>query len=180
MNPSQMEMRRTMPADLQNEAFFTQTVMECRSQLYAIAYSYLRSDSDALEALQETAFRAWSKRGSLKNPELFKTWLIRILINVCIDERRRSKRLAPLREERLPEPVEGMNYDRLEMLEVLDRLKLKHRHVLLLKYYHDLTYAEIASILNRSESTVKSWQRQGLKQLRKELKNGGAWENEES
>lgn len=179
MNVSRMEMQRIRSAETLDKSQFTATILDHRGQFYAIAYSYLRSESDALEALQEATFRAWSKRATLKNPLMFKTWFIRILINICIDERRRRERVLPFEEDQgIVGASTEMNQDRVEMLEILNQIKPKYRHVLLLKYYHDFTYVEIASILSRSEGTVKSWQRQGLKLLRKLMKSRGEWNNE--
>lgn len=76
----------------EEEEFF-ERIDKQSGKLYSIAYSYLRSEADALEMLQEASYRAWSKRGSLKNDQLFDSWLIRILINCCTDELRKRKRV---------------------------------------------------------------------------------------
>lgn len=63
-------------------------------KLYRIAWIYLRNEQDALEALQETSCRAFVKLGTLKRPEFFSTWIVRIMLNVCMDELKRKKRFA--------------------------------------------------------------------------------------
>lgn len=175
MTMSNVEMKKVTAAVQQDEALFYEAVMEHSDQLYHIAYSYLSNQHDALEAVQETTCRAWIKRRTLKEPQAFKSWMIRILIYVCIDEQRRRKRSIPTADDRLQEPVMEHSTGRLELLWALEQVKPKYRHVLLLKYYNDMTLTDIAAVLNKPEGTVKTWQHKGLKQLRAIMKNRGEW-----
>ncbi|KWX77299.1 sigma-70 family RNA polymerase sigma factor [Paenibacillus jilunlii] len=150
------------------EVFFQQLAGEHR-KLYAIAYSYLRSEADALEAVQEASCRAWIKRKKLKNEQAFTSWLIRIIINCCMDELRRKKRVVPAEKLEEKEAQEMRSSDRLDLERALNRMKPKYRHVVMLKYYQDMTTAEIAKVLNKPEGTIKTWLREGLKLLRNYL-----------
>ncbi|WNS45623.1 sigma-70 family RNA polymerase sigma factor [Paenibacillus sp. MMS20-IR301] len=178
MTMSGAEMKRLTAAVPYEEADFAEAVMGYSDQLYHIAYSYLGNRNDALEALQETSYRAWMKRKTLKDPLAFKTWLIRILIYVCIDEQRRRKRTVPTAAEHMMEPVIHNSTHTMEMQWVLSQVKLKYRHVLLLKYYNDMTLSEIALLLKKPEGTIKTWQHKGLKQLRAIMKNRGEWDEQ--
>lgn len=85
-------MNKANTADLalmDEEVFFERLASEHR-KLYTLAYSYLRSEADALEAVQEASCRAWMKRKQLKNEQAFTPWLLRITINCCMDELRRK------------------------------------------------------------------------------------------
>ncbi|MEK5445638.1 MULTISPECIES: sigma-70 family RNA polymerase sigma factor [Paenibacillus] len=175
MTMSGIEMKRLTGTASSEEARFYESVMEHSARLYQIAYSYLGNRNDALEAVQESTCRAWIKRKTLKDPGAFKAWIIRILIYVCIDEQRRRKRSVPTPDERMQERVMVQNNGRLEMRWALDQVKPKYRHVLLLKYYNDMTLGEIAVLLNKPEGTVKTWQHKGLKQLRAIMKDRGEW-----
>ncbi|WP_151734978.1 sigma-70 family RNA polymerase sigma factor [Paenibacillus tengchongensis] len=172
---TRVEMRKLTAAVPQEEGDFYELVLEHSDQLYSIAYSYLRSRHDALEAVQEATCRAWIKRNTLKHPQAFKSWLIRILIYVCIDEQRRRKRTVPAAGDPMAEAGACDNTARLEMLWVLDQVKPKYRHVLLLKYYHDMTLSEIAETFGKPEGTIKTWQHKGLKQLRAIMKDRREW-----
>lgn len=57
--------------------------------------------------------------------------------------------------------------DRIDLERAMERMKKKYRHVVMLKYYQDMTTAEIAKVLQKPEGTIKTWLREGLKQLRK-------------
>lgn len=158
----------------EQEQLFISRVLDQKKILYSIAYSYLRSEEDALEILQEATYRAWVKRASLKEADRFAPWLTRILINCCKDELKRRKRLA------FPAPVQAgsglleMTSDRkLDMEQALEGVKPKYRQVLVLKYYRDMTLTEIAEVLGKPEGTVKTWLNKGLKQLRDKMRVKG-------
>lgn len=70
---------------------FARRVTQMQGSLYRVAASYLRGESDRLDAVSEAIARAWEKRGTLRDEALFSTWMTRILIRVCVDiQRRRS------------------------------------------------------------------------------------------
>jgi RNA polymerase sigma-70 factor (ECF subfamily) len=142
-----------------------------KGKMYGIAYSYLRNEGDALEAIQETVCRAWIHRKSLRNPDYFSTWIIRILIHVCMDERKKRKKMftsqnavQPVNATAASEPVE-----RLYMEEQIAKLSPSYRMVIVLKYYRDMTIGQIAEIMEKPDGTIKTWLHKALKQLRTEL-----------
>lgn len=140
-----------------------------QSRLYGIAYSYMRNETDALEAIQETTFRVWSKRRSLRDPKVFTTWVTRILIRVCLDERKKRLRERPLSNglpERDAQTATEHGIDRLDMAVQLQRLPSKYRMVIVLKYYRDMTITEIAELLEKPDGTIRTWLHQALKRLR--------------
>lgn len=70
--------------------------------LYRIAYSYLRNEPDTLDAIQEVTIRCLTRIHTLKEPTYFKTWLIRILLNVCADlNRKKTENIACFTRKRL-------------------------------------------------------------------------------
>lgn len=155
------------------EAFYA-LVSGLKRKLYSIAFSYLGSEADALEAVQETVCRAWMKCGKLKEPAAFDSWIIRILIRCCIDEQQHRKRTLPLiRDKDERTAAEMVSDSRLDLHQAMLRLKPKYRHVLMLKYFQDMTLTEIAKVLDKPEGTVKTWLHQGLKQLRGKMNAGG-------
>ncbi|MGZ0042260.1 sigma-70 family RNA polymerase sigma factor [Paenibacillus ottowii] len=151
------------------EELFFQKISAQKRRLFGIAYSYLRNQADAVEAVQEATCRAWVKRKHVKDAKSFDFWVTRILINVCIDEQRRRKRLV-LTDSYIDIKTNEMVSDSmLDVQNALAKLKPKHRHVLILKYMHDMTVPNIALILGKPEGTIKSWVYQGLKQLRRRM-----------
>ena len=66
-------------------------------ELYRIAYLYVKNKEDALDVIQETAYRSFKNLNSLKNVEYFKTWLTKITINCAIDYIRKNKKVIQLK-----------------------------------------------------------------------------------
>ncbi|MFE4711842.1 RNA polymerase sigma factor [Paenibacillus sp. NPDC056722] len=162
---------KVQTANTGEEEAFMQMVLGQQRLLYGIAYSYLRSEADAFEVLQEATCRAWTKRRSLKDPARFTPWLIRIVINCCNDELKRRKRVLTVKPAETVSDMMEMKSDlRLDMEQALDGMKPKYRQVIVLKYYRDMTVTEIAEILDRPEGTIKTWLNKGLKHLRGKMK----------
>ena len=74
--------------------------------MYRVAYSYMRNEHDTQDALAEMWFQALKNIHTVKSPEYFKTWLVRIVINTCLQMKRKQKKLIPVDE--LPEQFETM------------------------------------------------------------------------
>jgi RNA polymerase sigma-70 factor (ECF subfamily) len=108
----------------------------------------------------------------------FTTWLYRLVVNACLDERRRRKRLLPLPETmamRNPsdKKPQEKQYARREVSEAVQaaiaELKPKFRLPILLKYIEGLSYEEIATVMGCSKGTVASRLNRGHSQLAKRL-----------
>lgn len=168
------ERERAAAACRGDEAAFYEIITAQKRRLYRIAYSYLHNEADALEALQEAVCRAWSKSGSLRDPDLFVPWLIRILIHCCVDEQKRRRRVVPYEKIDRPDPSVMVSDSKVDLERALEKMKPKYRHVLMLRYYEDMTVAEIARVLDCPEGTVKTRLHQALKQLKRSIEPGGA------
>ena len=143
---------------------FAKAVTEMTQTLYRIACSQLSVAADREDAVQEALLRAWEKRASLKNDEWLRTWVIRILLNVCHDIRREKRRMTPA--ESIPDsaaPPSG-NFPRL--LECLIRLDERERIPVLLYYIEGYDVKLVAAILRIPQGTVKSRLNRGRKHLK--------------
>lgn len=67
--------------------------------LYKIAYSYVKNEDKALDILQESAYKGLLKITKLSNPNFFKTWITKVLINVAIDYIRKDNKVIYLENE---------------------------------------------------------------------------------
>lgn len=143
--------------------------------MYHVSRSMLRSDADCADAVQEALTRAWQKRATLRSPDSFKPWLMRILVNTCNDMlRRRKHQPLPVQEEQLAQ--EAGAGDPLSVREAIDCLKPEWRMVILLYYLEGCTVSEIARMLSIPEGTVKSRLMYARKRLCTLLKE--EWEGE--
>lgn len=149
---------------------FAELINNYKLRLYRMAYAYLRNEQDALEAVQETTFRAYAGLKKLKDPQHFGTWVIRILINYCVDEQKRQKKNLAQHEARNEISTIGtIDESKVEIYMALERLELRLRKVIFLKYFGDLTTKEIAVVLGYPEGTVKTWLYRGLTSLKRLL-----------
>ncbi|MBB6675656.1 sigma-70 family RNA polymerase sigma factor [Cohnella nanjingensis] len=168
---------QVLAAQAGDDEVFYELVSSQKHKLYAIAYAYLKNESDALDAIQEATCRAYAKLRKLKEPGYFHTWLIRILIHHCIDEQKRRSRALPL--YLIPESlVAELNLeDRIVLRIAIDRLPPNYRHIIILKYDQDMTLTEIAKLLEKPEGTVKTWLNKALKELRVSFGREGGYDH---
>ena len=145
--------------------FFVKEIEAHSGMLYRVAYTILRNDDACKDALQDTALKAWEKRGTLKELRYFRTWITRILINTCYDMQRKRRRMVSI--EDVPEPQVAAPDISLAM--ALQSLPEKLRLPLVLYYSEGLTYAEIAQTLRLPMATVRGRIHRAKGQLRKEL-----------
>ena len=146
---------------------FAGRVEAVRVRLYRTAYLYLGREADALEAVDEAVYKALRALKQLREPDLFETWLTRILINECHRELRRRSRFSG--EETLPETAGPDAYEHLPLKEAIRRLPEELRSVVILRFFAGYTQAETAAALEVPQGTVATRQRRALELLRLEL-----------
>lgn len=149
-----------------NDKEYMARILTMERKLYRIAHAILWEDSDCADAIQETVFRGWVGRASLREEKYFDTWIIRILINECRNLlRRRRLKTLPLEEALLSSSRDTMAED-LQLRQALQNLPEKYRLPLLLHYLEGYRLDEIAEMLSISQSLVKSRLHQARKALR--------------
>ena len=139
-----------------NKEAFCRIIENNKNQLYRIAKGIVYSEADIEDVLQEVTLKAWLQISNLKSDEYFKTWLIRILINECNSILRKRKSLLTLEEIKSTECSDSNLSDKIDLWNALSSLNTELRTVVVLFYYEDLPYKDIAVILKVSEGTVKS------------------------
>ncbi|WP_143595179.1 sigma-70 family RNA polymerase sigma factor, partial [Terribacillus saccharophilus] len=78
---------------------FLKLFQQYQDDIYRIAFTYVKNQNDALDVVQETAYRSFKNIDSLRNSEYFKTWLIKITINCSIELVRKNKKVIQLKPE---------------------------------------------------------------------------------
>lgn len=140
--------------------------MEIKERLYRIAFLYLKNEASALEAVDETIFLAYKNRKKLRQREYFKTWVTRILINVCKKELKRLKKEESMHD--MPEQTH-LDYDALPLMDAISKLPQELGIIINLRYFNEYTLVETAQILGLPNGTVATRQRRALSLLRLEL-----------
>lgn len=142
---------------------FARRVTQMQGSLYRVAASYLRGESDRLDAVAEAIARAWEKRGTLREEAWFATWITRILIRVCVDIQRRQKRMTPV--DTLPETPTGED-SCAALREAVDSLPQKLRTMVVLYYMEGYEVLEVARIMGTTKGAVCA----GLSRAREKLR----------
>lgn len=133
---------------------FTELVLASEKTLYRVSMSMLKNETDCEDAVQTAILTAYQKLDTLKNETFFKTWLVRILINVCNKQLNHNKRFFNIQEYmETAAPSSDINID---VKIALEGLPVKIREVVVLYYIEEFSVKEIKSILNIPEGTVKS------------------------
>jgi len=147
--------------------------------IYRMSYLYLKHEQEALENVQEVAFRAWKYRKSLQDVTYFKTWLTRITINAALDHLKKYQVLvwtndtAQDRGEPQIPSFEHVVVDQLYLTDLLERLDVKERSLVTLRYQADYSFQEIADLLDLPISTVKSTLYRAIQKLQRHQAKGG-------
>ncbi len=156
-------------------------IVQYQHWVYNIAYGMLGHHEDAEDAAHDAFLSVWQNIDSFKFRSRFSTWLYRIVKNKClnvIDQRKRRKTdpmdiddsqpWVPL-DNATPEQ-EVLRTEQSEILHAaLDRLKESYRTILILRELRELSYEEIAEVLNCTLGRVKSRLHEARKALREEL-----------
>ena len=133
---------------------FSELMREHKLSMYKVAKAILKNEEDIADAMQDTILDCWEKMHTLRKPEYFKTWLIRILINNC--NKIYNQRARWVLGDELPEEgVVDHDYAGVEWNEMMHCLNEKQRIVVELYYVERLKVREIAEVLHIGQSAVK-------------------------
>ena len=135
---------------------FSQLIKDIRIDLYKISKGFFKNEEDIKDAVSETILTAYQKINTLENEKLFKTWIIRILINKCNDILRKNSKIIFLNNE-----IDEITYDKdpneyLDLYEAINTLNDDIKIIVILYYFNDLSISEISKITNIKEGTIKS------------------------
>ncbi len=180
--------RATAQADLDDEALLARMKQDDAGayrllverhvdRAYAIALRVLGNQADAEDVAQECLVKVWTHRQNWQDGKAkFSTWLYRVVVNRCIDLRRRPTNDCL---DDVPEPMDdeadsvtsihrGQVYGKLN--DAMGRLPEQQRLALTLSYFDDLGNAEIAEIMQTTVSAVESLLKRGRQALRDKLR----------
>lgn len=166
--------RRSQAGD---EEAFAALFHKYKNLVYKTAYLMLGNADEAEDALQEVFVQMYESLSTFQPSKgAFTTWLHRITVNHCLNRRRKRRLFTLSLDEVSPTSLAGHSPSPESRLaeeetvqQALNRLSEKQRTVAILRYHWELSYAEIAQILDVPVGTVKSRLNLALKTLRKEL-----------
>jgi len=146
-----------------------------KEALLRTAIVFLKNEADALEALQEVTYRAYSKIHTVREPAYVKTWMIRIMMNYCQDQLKKGKWFISTGE--MDDTIGKEDVYRLELDEALATLKPDEQQLIYLKYFQGVKIKEIAELSSIPEGTVKSRLHNILRSLRSHFGDKGGMDH---
>ena len=153
------------------EALIHEQLIKNYEKYYRIAYSYTFQEQDAMDIVQEAAYRAILKSESLRNPEYADTWICRIIKNEAVRFLERYKGRTVTMEE-LPEEGSEDQIEDLDLKQALTRLNNEERTIVVLKYFEEEKLTTIAQIMDLNLNTVKSRLYRAVEKLKKYMEGG--------
>ncbi|WP_241747074.1 sigma-70 family RNA polymerase sigma factor [Lysinibacillus sphaericus] len=156
-----------------DEAFLT-LFQQYEVEIYRVAYVYVKNKEDALDVVQEVAYQSFKKIDTLNNPEYFKTWLMKITMNCAINLIKKNSKVVLIRPE-YEEFIETEEEDiplALSLQDLIDGLTVEEKSVVLLRFYQNHTFKEIAELLDMPLGTAKSVLYRAIKKLRNKYFEG--------
>jgi RNA polymerase sigma-70 factor (ECF subfamily) len=171
--PSAMDEALVKAAKRGDMAAFEELVARHRDKIYARAFSMLRNEEDAVDISQEAWVKGWQRLNQFQGESSFATWMTRIVINLCLDQLRKLKRVRAESIDQMddesggverqmpvinPNPSEGLERGELRQRidKALAQLSYEHRTVLVLHEFEELEYKLIAKKMGCSIGTVMS------------------------
>jgi RNA polymerase sigma-70 factor, ECF subfamily len=148
-----------------------------KDKVYSVALRFSGNEATAMDIAQDTFVKLFSSIRDFRGDSRFDTWMYRLVVNSCLDHKRRTRRLIPMAAEFLA----GLRSTGDSLEEILraemsgtvraavDRLSTDLRIVIVLRYTQALSYDEIADVLGCSPGTVASRLNRAHKALERRL-----------
>ncbi len=152
-----------------DQTAFGKLIEAYQRPVYNLAYRMLNNSGEAEEAAQEAFIRAYTRLHTYNPDHKFSTWMLSITSNYCIDLIRKRRALLLSIDEPLP-PHPALMSDgqkgpeaQMEMSEqqdmvqsLLQELPEDYRQTVVLRYWHEMSYEEIAEMMDTTVSAIKS------------------------
>lgn len=153
-----------------NQKAFETVLRRYQKLVYNVIFQMVQNHEAAADLTQETFLKTYKGLASFRGNAAFKPWLLKIASNTTLNYIRDSRgksassleeileenpQAEPSSKERLEEQVE-LNISQANLAEAIALLPVRQRQIFVLRYQHDLPYADIANITDETESSIKS------------------------
>ncbi|HEY7232306.1 MAG TPA: RNA polymerase sigma factor [Pseudolabrys sp.] len=160
-----------------DERAFQQLARRHLPAMLGLARRMLGNAAEAEDVAQEALMRVWTHAPRWRPLALFRTWLSRVVINLCLDRKRRAPWVDLEAAGEIADPSPGASEkaetdERERMVAAaIDRLPPRQRNAIMLTYSEGMSNAEVAEILDTSVSAVETLLMRGKQNLRRALGN---------
>lgn len=152
-----------------------QLIENNQERYYRVAFSYVKNRKDALDIVHDAIIKALQSFHSLRNPEYAQTWFYKILINESISFLRKNRKVISLDDLQTPQlpPAEDLDDihkdDYIDLYAAIDKLPSDMKTIVILRFFEDMKYEEIAEITSTNLNTIKSRLYRALNHLKLDM-----------
>ena len=154
---------------------FSELIINIKKELYLVAKLKLKNEDDISDAIQETLLKSYKNIRKLRKNNMFRTWIIKILINECnnIYKRKRNNIVSYEEKEMENYIATDTENDNMEFDVLIRNLNYEEKMILTLYYYSKYTVKEISEIVKTNENTIKSKMVRARNKIRKQIEGDG-------
>ena len=148
---------------------FEKTILRLKEQLYRFAFSILKDQEEAQDAVQEVVLRLWKKKDELDETRNLTSFCMSMIHNYCLDIIRKQKQLKNYTQSNSASEMENPNHEQADLIakikSELKNLPLQQRIVIELKDFQGYDYEEIIEMLDLSVNAIRVNVSRGRKRL---------------
>lgn len=146
------------------ECIVNEMLLKNYEKYYRIAFGYVHNEADALDVVQEGAYKAILNAEKLKKQEYADTWICRIMMNEALEVLRSNRK----NEADYLDESSGHEetYEDIDLKNAIERLSERERMIVVLRYFEDMSLEQVAYAVGENVNTVKSRLYRALAKLR--------------
>ena len=151
--------------------WFCDNIELLQNSMYRLAFSILKNEPDAQDAVQETIYKSYKNLDSLKDKRKFKAWIYKILSNTSLEILKKKEFYSDIEEQKEIVSTENITkFDtNLTLWNAVQKLQQPYRTAIILYYYEDMSVKEISSITGVKIDTVKKHLSRGREQIKSKI-----------
>lgn len=149
---------------------FEEYITKNIDSVYRFAYTYVKNTDDAEDIVNESVAKAMGALHSLRNTDRIKPWFYKIISNTAISFLRTKNKYIFMPEESF-EQIGCDDYTNITFNSIIEKLDIKYREIIVLRFLEDMTLKEISDTLKINENTVKTRLYKGLEILKEDMED---------
>ena len=161
-----------------NDEAFNNLILTYKRELYLIARSKLSNEDDIADCIQETILKSYKNIKQLNDASVFKSWLIKILVNECNRlYKKKDKNLISIEENEMENFIsQDFDYNNLKFETLISGLSSEEKLILTLFYVSGYNTKEIGKILKKNSNTIRTKMMRAKEKLRRKYEGGILYE----
>lgn len=157
---------------MNKKQLFEDYLMQNIDSAYRFAYTYAKNREDAEDIVNESVIKAIKSIHHLKMPEHIKPWFYKIIVNTALTYLKRKSKISYSDYEDLNDiDATEDDYSELTLNSLIEKLDLKYKSIIVLRFLEDMSLSEISQTLGINENTVKTRLYNALKLLKVDMES---------